>query len=361
MIQQYSDSTLYINLDAIRHNYNFFKGVARNSEVASVVKANCYGLGIGKVVPALEEAGCKIFFVATLDEAIELKSILSKHSDLYAFHGIKKNELEEFENKEITPVINCFSQLELYSSYARQVGKKLPCIIHFDTGMNRLGINYTDAQKVKNSSYIQNLEVKYLMSHLSCVSDAENPLNDLQYQRMKEIKRIFPEYKISLCNSRGAISSHDYHFDLIRPGSGLYGICAGFEANIANVISVKAKVIQVRDVQEGGYVGYGATASVKKGGRLAIIPVGYADGYLRSLSNKSCAYYKGYRLPLLGIVSMDMTIFDISAIPTGEIDVGDEVELIGENVLLHEVSQASSTIGYELLTRLGSRYKRVYI
>lgn len=360
-MNNYSDSTLYINLDAIRYNYAFFKSISKETEVGCVVKANCYGLGVGKIAPIFENKGCCKFFVATLNEALELKNIISHKSEVYVFHGIKKNELHEFSANNIIPVLNDIHQLEIYSQHAVNLGKKLPCVIHFDTGMNRLGVDYQDAERVRDSAYIKDLDVKFLMSHFACVSERGHELNGLQYERMKKIKQIFPECKISLSNSRGAISSENYHFDLIRPGSGLYGICAGIQKEISHVITLKSKIIQIRDIKEDSYVGYGATAKVKKGSRLAIVPVGYADGYFRGLSNKSYAYFNGYKLPLLGIVSMDLTIFDISSVPSHQLNVGDELELIGENVWLHELSQASSTIGYEILTRLGNRYKRVYV
>jgi alanine racemase len=363
MQTKFSDTILEINLKAIRNNFKFFKDRAKSAEISCVVKADAYGLGVSNIAPMFEKLGCRIFFVATLDEAIYLRKFISISSDIYVLHGIKQNEISEFEKHYIYPVLNDISQIELYSEFAKKISKKLKSIIHFDTGMNRLGVDYFEAERLKKSDLLKNLEITYLMSHLACISDLNHQLNNLQLQRSKTIHKIFSEYKFSLCNSRGVMAGDEFHFNLIRPGSGLYGICGTLckEKLIKNVVTIKAKIIQIRKVSELGSVGYGGTVEAKIGQRLAIIPVGYADGYIRSLGNNANAYFKGYRLPLLGIVSMDLTIFDISQIPENEINIGDELELLGDNITIDEVAKSANTIGYEILTRLGDRYIRKYV
>lgn len=355
-----SDSTLEVNLEAILHNYRLLASQAPNSACGAVVKANAYGLGVQKVAPSLFSAGCRDFFVATLAEGIELSGILSPDVNIYVFHGIKKGEESYFYDNGLTPVINDIYQLDAWIKCAQDVAHKLPAILHFDSGMNRLGINYELAEKIANYDNLKMLDVKYIMSHLVNAENPEDSINKVQLQRLWEVKKHFPHCKISLANSKGIEVGENFHFDLLRPGCGLYGVKG--ESNIAlkNVINLKTKILQIREVSEDGFVGYGATTKVNKGERLAVVPIGYADGYLRSLSNNSYAVFSGHKLPLLGRVSMDLTIFDISNIPAGQIKQGDYLEILGDNYTVDEAAKNSGTIGYEILTSLGNRYNRVY-
>ncbi len=358
---KFSDSTLEIDLSAIKHNYKLSAEMANGSRCGAVVKANCYGLGVSEIVPVLVNAGCSDFFVATLDEALELSEIEeTASSDIYVFHGIKTTEVEEFNFRNITPVLNDISQVEIWSAYARKINKVLPAIINFDTGMNRLGINYNDAGKLARSEMLQSLDIKYLMSHLSSITSPEHPLNKLQLERVENIRKTFPKIPVTLANSRGVFEGRQYHYDLVRPGCYLYGIRGSSGAEVKNVVTLRARIIQIREITEDGFVGYGADYEVKKGARIAVVPVGYADGYNRILTGNSYAYYNNIKIPLIGRVSMDMTIFDVSGIPKSQINIGDEVELIGDNIGVDEVACNAQTIGYEILTGLGSRLLRKY-
>jgi alanine racemase len=227
--------------------------------------------------------------------------------------------------------------------------------------MNRLGFNWQDASKVASIPDLKFLDIKYVMSHLACIVEDDHALNKDQLIRINDVRKNFPDAPVTLANSKGIVAGKCYHFDMVRPGSALYGI-RGSSKTLAlkNVVTAKAKILQIRDVLEDGFVGYGATQAVKKGTRLAVCPLGYADGYLRSLSHNTFAFYDGIKLPLVGRVSMDMTIFDISDVPADEIKVGDELELFGDNYKVDEVARHAGTIGYEILTNLGCRYKRVY-
>jgi alanine racemase len=356
-----SDSTLHINLKNITHNYKYIASKSRTAKTAAVVKANAYGLGVEKVSKTLLKAGCEDFFVATLDEAIELRRYI-KSANIYVFHGIKKSETKEFYQHKITPILNDVEQIILWEKFANNLGKKLACIINFDTGMNRLGINFEYAEDVK--LYLENaksLDVKYVMSHLACIGLKSHEMNNLQKKRIAEIKKIFPKNKITFANTGGSFSGKDFQYDLLRPGSGLYGIKGSFvNEDIKHVVSIKAKIIQLRDVENDGTIGYAATHEINAGSRIAVVPVGYADGYLRTLSNNSYGFFADKKVPLVGRVSMDMLIFDVSKIPANKIKLGDEIELIGDNFTVDEVAKKAGTIGYEILTNLGSRYKRIY-
>ena len=198
------------------------------------------------------------------------------------------------------------------------------------------------------------------MSHLACASDPTHPLNHEQLSKTQEIQKLFPDTKISLANSSGCLLGKDYHFDIVRPGCGLYGVNPRKVADIKNTITLKAKVIQIREVDSPCTVGYGATAEVDPGTLLATVPVGYADGYLRSLSGKAQAIVAGVTVPVIGIVSMDMITLDITKVSRDKLHNDMEVEIIGENCPVDLLAHWSNTIGYEILTSLGGRYKRIY-
>jgi alanine racemase len=355
-----SDSILEVNLDSILQNYSKLASFAPSSVCGAVVKANAYGLGVKKIAPSLYSVNCRDFFVATLQEGLELSNILSPDANIYIFHGVKNGEERYFYDNGLIPVINDIYQLDIWIKCALDVAHKLPAILHFDTGMNRLGFSYQLAEKISNYDNLKMLDIKYVMSHLVNAENQNDSINEKQLQRFWQVKKYFPRSKLSFSNSRAITSGEKFHFNLLRPGCGLYGVNGESNAGLKNVFNLKSKVIQIREIEEDGFVGYGSTASVKKGSRIAVVPVGYADGYLRSLSNNSYAKFLEYKLPLLGRVSMDLTIFDISNIPAGQIKQGDYIELIGDDYNIDKIAKNAGTIGYEILTSLGSRYNVVY-
>ncbi len=360
MENKYSDSILEVDISKIIENYNYLKKSSNGAICSSVVKSDCYGLGAKNIAPKLKDAGCEVFFVATLDEAIDLRKNLGKEPKINVFHGVKFGEEDAFENYNITPVINDFYQLELWSKYSISQSKKLPSIIHVDTGMNRLGFTYKDTDKLLDSEDLQFLDIKYIMSHLSCITEEGHPLNSQQVERMAILKNKF-KLPCSLSNSRAIFAGDQYHFDMVRPGSMLYGIKGNAcHTKIKNVATLKAKIIQIRDVDEDSFVGYGAMAAVRKGEKIAVVPIGYADGYQRILSNNSHAHIDGVEVPLMGRVSMDMVIINITQFPEGQIKIGDFVEFFGQYQRVDELAERANTIGYEIMTSLGSRYKRIY-
>lgn len=361
MDNSYSDSILEVDVSRIVQNYKYLCSSTPNSRCAAVVKADAYGLGVKDIAPSLVSAGCDVFFVATLDEAISLRSYIGAGKDIYVFHGVKSGEEQAFIEYDIRPVINDFYQLEIWAKYSISKAVKLPAIIHIDTGMNRLGVSYDEVDQLHGNEYLDKIDVQYFMSHLSCITEEGHPLNAEQVERMRRIKNMFGK-PCSLSNSRGVVADNKYHFDLVRPGSMLYGVRGNAcHTEIKNVASLKAKIIQIRELKSDSFVGYGAMSAVKKGERIAVVPVGYADGYQRVLSNNSFGYFGQHKVPLVGRVSMDMVIFNISQIPRDEVNIGDYVEIFGDSQRVDEVADRAGTIGYEILTGLGKRCKRVYI
>lgn len=360
----FADATLTIDLDALAHNYQYLRNQAASAETAAVVKANAYGLGVGKVAPRLYREGCRMFFVATLDEAVELRSHLTADANIAVFHGIRPGQEEVFQEHELLPILNDLAQVKQWRACAEKRGQSMPAILHIDTGMNRLGLNIEEAEELaRQPEAMQGIEWRYVMSHLACISQPDHPQNAEQLARFARVRQWFPGVKASLSNSGGVLVDVRYHHDLTRPGSALYGINSvnGVNAPLQSVATLSASVIQVRRVSGIRTVGYGATYEAKKEAVLATVPVGYADGYLRSLSNKGYGHVDGRKVPVIGRVSMDMVIMDISEIPESLQKVGTKIELLGKTCNVDDVARQAGTIGYEILTSLGARYERIYV
>lgn len=358
----HADTILTVDLGAMVDNYAMLRKKAPGSQCAAVVKANAYGLGVAKVAPALKDAGCEVFFVATLDEGIELRAVLGD-AQIFVFHGVRAGQEGLFCEYSLSPVLNSLLQISLWSKYPDKTQKK-DSIIHVDTGMNRLGISLGQWRGVlAEKEMFDALKMRYLMSHLACADEAEHPLNAKQLHDFRQALALAPSLKATLANSYGVFLGKEYHFDMLRPGCALYGVnpLPEKENPMKSVISLKSKIVQIREIDSIQSVGYGASCVVPKGSRLATLPVGYADGYLRSLGNEGFCAVNGVKLPIVGRVSMDLIVVDISQLPEGSVLPGDEVELLGRTITVNDVAGWAGTIGYEILTGLGRRYERVYI
>ena len=356
------DSTLYIDLNAVQKNYLLIKEQTHPALCAATVKANAYGLGIDKITNSLYKVGCRDFFVATLGEGIALRRIKS-NINIYIFHGIKENETEAFLGHNLIPILNDLAQIKLWDNFCSNKKLKLPAILHFDTGINRLGIDIKDV-KLISSNLPKNIDIRYIMTHFATANEIDNIRNKTQLNEFIKIKSLFPQYKATIANSSASFLGRKYIYDMVRPGAALFGInpTPYLEQNpMHNVVRLTSKIIQIKTIERDGMVGYGNICPVTKGMILATIPIGYADGYLRSLTNRSYCYIKGKLVPTLGKISMDMTIIDISNFKKGKINLGDEVEIIGDNIDLSILSRQAGTIPYEILTSFSERFKKIYI
>mgnify|MGYP000385005982 CR=1 FL=1 len=351
-----SDSTLIIDLKKLQQNYKIIQKRTPKSEVWAVVKANAYGLGVNQVANALIKSGCNTFFVATLDEGLELRNI-TKKSTIYVFHGVRGGQEKLFYNNKIVPILNDIGDIGVWKKFATTCNKKLPAAIHIDTGMNRLGFGLDDAMET------QSFKLEFMMSHLACADDKDHPKNKEQLINFNRARKLFPGIKYSFANSAGIFSDKCYHFDIVRPGCSLYGVnpTKSQKNPVNNVIKLNSKIIQIRKLTKQETIGYGATAKLKSGSKIAVIPVGYADGYLRALSNHSYCYIDNIKTPVIGRISMDLITIDVTSLPDNKLYIGKEVELIGEKITVDDLANNAKTIGYEILTRLGSRFKRVYL
>jgi alanine racemase len=350
--------TLEVNVSALRSNYRLLKNQHAGNSIAAVVKANAYGLGVGEVGVALWADGCRDFFVATLEEGIELRKILPEVR-IGVFQGLFAGEEQEFSYHRLVPVLNDISQIERFvKSELRHTSKQI--MVHVDTGMTRLGLSETD---LKNPvvAKLQSFNQVLLLSHLACANTPAHPKNSEQLERFNAALKYFPDAKTSLANSAGIFLPPEFHCDIARPGCALYGINPGEEKNpMQHVATLSAPILQIRELDREETVGYGATAPASRGSRIAIVALGYADGYFRSLSNQGFAYVAGHKVPLLGRVSMDMVALDVSAIPEREIGENSRAEFINELQMVDDIAAQCGTIGYEIFTRIGRRIKRVY-
>jgi alanine racemase len=355
-------SVLTIDLGAIASNFQSLRGRVVGGGCAAVVKSDAYGLGAVRVGPALVAAGCTDFFVAHLGEGIALRSATGPSPRIYVLNGLLPGDAEEYLQHGLVPVLNDLGQIKAWSASARQAGRNLPVVIHIDTGMSRLGLSPAEATQLgQNPSLLAGMELRFWMSHLACADEPEHPLNRRQLTDLKTLLRRLPKAAVSLANSAGIFLGPDYHFDLVRPGCALYGInpVPGQPNPMKQVARLSAKVLQVRMIDPPQTVGYGATHQAAGHVRVATIAAGYADGWLRSLSNRGFAVVNGTKVPFIGRVSMDLITLDATSLP--DLKPGDFVDLMDEHLTADHVGDLAGTIGYEVLTRLGARFHRHYL
>ena len=351
---------LTIDLAALRHNYSAVARHIAPTRAAAVVKADAYGLGASRVAPAFYDAGCRDFFVAHLGEAIALKPFLQPDATLYVLNGLQPGTEAACARDGILPVLNSLEQVENWAALAARQGRKLPALLQLDTGMSRLGLSTSEFDRLTaNPALLDGIDVKFVISHLASGDEPENAANARQLATMTALLARLPKLPVAFANSGGSFLDKTYHFDLARPGVALYGV--GPKNEIVPVLTLSARVIQVRDIDRGAAVGYGGTYIAQGPMRVATIAVGYADGWFRALSNKGSAFFGDTRLPIIGRVSMDSITLDVGALPEGTLKLGSLVELIGPHQRLEDVARDCDTIPYEILTALGNRYARVYV
>jgi alanine racemase len=354
-------AVLTIDLDALVANWQRLRREATGAEVAAVVKANGYGLGAGEVAGALHAAGCRRFFVAHLEEGLALRQHLAG-APIYVLNGLTPGTGEELAAAGLVPVLNHPGELASWAALARRQSRRLPAAIQIDTGMCRLGFAEAELRALDPAA-LDALDPLLVMSHLAVAEEPDHPLNAQQRERFERLRGLLPDAPASLANSSGIFLGGAFHHQLCRPGVALYGVNpTPHAANpMRPVVTLEAPVLQVHEVSEAGSVGYGATFATRPGMRIATVPVGYADGYLRAASNQARAWIGGHEVPLAGRVSMDLITLDVSAVPRQLVHPGVRVQLIGGPDGVDRLAAAAGTIGYEILTRLGTRFARRYI
>ena len=349
MTHHISPLRLRLSKDALQSNWRWLDRQSGSAACGAAVKANAYGLGAVEVVQNLQEAGCRDFFVATWTEAQEVLPILAADSSLAVLHGVRESDMALARESKARPVLDSIEQIQRWKTS----GAGRPCDVMVDTGMSRLGLTIEQAM----SGILDGMPIVTLMSHLAS-ADEDVPQNAEQRARFQTIKSLVSAERYSLANSAGICLGPDYAFDLTRPGIALYGGIARPEAvgHIKQVVFPEAEVLQVRTIAAEDAVGYNATYRAERTHKIAIINLGYADGYLRTFSGgKGAALWNDNKMPLIGRVSMDLVALEVP--DDCAVTEGDWVAIDYD---LPKTSAASGLSQYELLTGLGRRYDRIW-
>jgi alanine racemase len=357
---------LTIDIAAIEANWRALGRRATPAECAAVIKADGYGCGIEQVAVALAKAGCKTFFVADLGEARRVRGVVSEPA-IYVLNGLLPGTAEFYADIRARPVIGSMVELAEWDAFCTTHAWRGGAALHVDTGMNRLGVSVDEASALAPRIRAENHGITLLMSHLVCAEQPEHPLNARQIDTFREVRVLYRGVPSSLANSSGIFLGAAAHCDMVRPGVALYGVnpTPGQSNPMRPAIELQAHIVQVRNVPRGETVGYDAGWTAKRTSRVAVVAVGYADGYLRAASASdetpgAEAIVAGQRCPLAGRVSMDLLAIDVTELPDSAVRRGDLATLIGGEITVDALASAASTIGYEVLTSLGRRYHRVY-
>ncbi|SHN87550.1 alanine racemase [Bradyrhizobium erythrophlei] len=357
---------LTVDLDALVANWRKLEKTAVPAECSAVIKANAYGSGIEPVARALAKAGCKTFFVATLEEAAIARAAVPS-ATLYVLNGFIQNTGDSYAKIDARPVIGELNELAEWDVFCRRTGWAGGAAIHVDTGMQRLGLTIAEAQGLIPRIHAGDHGVSLVMSHLACAESLNHPMNARQLATFREVASAFSGVPASLSNSSGIFLGGAFQFDMVRPGAALYGVNPTPEADnpMQPVVELKARIVQIRDVERGESVGYGGNWTARRPTRVAIVSAGYADGYFRAGSSNDGTrgaevVVAGKRCAVAGRISMDLMAVDITDLDKNAVRRGHLVTLIGEGITVDELAHHFGTIGYEVLTSLGSRYARLY-
>tara|TARA_B100001123_G_scaffold437918_1_gene571619 strand:+ start:1143 stop:2276 length:1134 start_codon:yes stop_codon:yes gene_type:complete len=355
---------LTVDLGAIAKNYETLRSKVGESECAAVVKANAYGLGVEQIAPVLWQAGCRVFFVATFEEGAQLRHLIPEAAEIAVLNGLVPNAIQDYNKANLVPVLNDLAEIENLSAIAKRTERNQTAMIHCDTGMNRLGLDAKSVNIIsENPKKLAGIDICGVMSHLACAEEQHHPYNAMQQNRFKNALSLLPASRASLANSSGVFLGSHYHFDMVRPGIALYGVnpTPGQLNPMREAVSIKARALQIRNIDSSQTVGYGATHRFSSPRIIATISIGYADGLPHSLSNNGHVAIKDKSVPIIGRVSMDTCSIDISSLPSDSFKVGDTVTIVGQTRPLESLAQEANTIPYEILTRLGPRLGHIYL
>ncbi|CAN2532176.1 Alanine+racemase [Methylocapsa aurea] len=358
-------AALTIDLSALVANWRQLAARASASECAAVVKADAYGLGAEPAVRALAAAGCRSFFVATAGEGERIRGVAPR-AIVYVLEGLPCGGARALAAARLRPVLASLEEIREWAAFGRSIGRRLPAALQFDTGMNRLGLSLRDAAAAAVAA--QDVDLTLAMSHFVCAQWPDDPRNARQIAAFQEARRHFPGAPASLCNSSGIFLSQQPHYDVLRPGYALYGgnPTPGAPNPMRGVARLEAPILATRWIEAGESVGYDGVWTAARPTRLATLGLGYGDGFPAAVAGSGRpapeAIVAGRRCPIVGRVSMDFVMLDVTDdIPEDGVYRGQTAELLGETIGVDELAERCGTIGYEILTRLGRRYERIYI
>jgi len=358
---QYSHSKVIINLNNIKNNLNIVKKFSKKA-ICPVVKANAYGLGDVPIAKFLVKNKCKNFWVANIIEALKIKKNVS-NINIYVANGLNKNEEPIFFKNKFIPVLNTYEQFKKWTNFLNKKNSFNKLAIQVDTGMCRSGMQNEDILKVsKDQSVLKKFKEVIILTHLASADEKKSKYNIDQKNKFLKIKTMFQfkNCKFSLAASGGIFLGKEYHFDMVRPGISLYGGKLFFNKKLKNVVSLISPVIQINSLKKGETAGYNQTYRAKIDTVTATIPLGYADGVKIKISNIGHVFYKNIKLPMIGRVSMDLMIIDVTKVKN-KIKVGDYLEVFGKNITLDDFAKISDTSPYDIITSISDRCEKVYV
>ena len=358
---------LSIDLGALARNWNALDRVSAGALTAAVVKADAYGTGIEMASKALHAAGARFFFVATPDEGMAVRAAVPD-AHIFVLYGLYPGAANLYVRQNLMPVLSSMPMLEEWMAKCVERNEAYPAAFHFDTGINRLGFRLSEAALVRERIERLGYAPQMVMSHLACADQPNHEKNRTQLALFGSVIAQFPGIPASLANSAGLMTGRDYHFQMVRPGIALFGgrAVSGRKNPMAPVVTLHVPILQVTEGRTGETVGYGATYTLNRNSKLAVLGYGYADGLLRSLSGTNTrpggkVFIRGKLCPVIGKISMDLTIVDVTELGSDLPSPGEGAEVFGANVSIDEQADAAGTIGYELLTSLKGRYNRTYV
>jgi alanine racemase len=359
---------LTIDLLALAANWRDLARRVGPSVCASCVKGDGYGIGLEAATRTLAAAGCGTFFVATIDEGLRAAAA-APGTTIYVLNGFPPDAAAVVADANLRPVLGSIEEVEDWAALGRARGRRYPAALHVDTGMNRLGLTRDLATALAADVDLRaSLDLALLMSHLACADTPDHPLNVRQVDAFAAMRALFPGVPASLANSAASLALPETRLDLVRPGIALYGGLAvsGRPNPMRPVARLEGRIIKIREAAAGESVGYGAAETLARPSRLAVVGIGYADGFPRAAGSSdattgAAGWLDGHRVPLVGRVSMDLLVYDVTDVPLAVARRGAWIELFGPNVAVDEVAGFAGTIGYEVLTHLGRRFARDYV
>ncbi len=359
-------SCLIVNLDLVAHNYNYLTSLTPTAECAAVLKADGYGMGAIPMALRLMREGCKSFFVAFADEGVALREAFIDRgldADIYILNGFFPGSEGVYADFHLIPALTDLDQVARWQAFCHMSGRKLPAALHVDTGMTRTGLPSKEYMTLaSNPQLLEGMDLKLVLSQMVYSHDENLTFTQQQRQRFEQAIRHMPKMKASLAKSGVIFLGQEYHYDMVRPGIALHGINPTNAKNnpLLQTMELWGRIYQIQDVAVGQSIGYNQTFVAASARRVATIGVGYADGYPWAMANKGHVFIAGQKCPILGRVSMDVMTVDVTDIPESQLEIGSWAQLIGRDIAVDEIAKTAGTVPYEILLRMGDRFRRVY-
>ena len=360
-------AVLSIDLGAIRHNWQSLAALVAPVECGATVKADGYGLGVAEVAHTLAAAGCRSFFVALPGEGLKLRDAVPE-ATVYVLAGLLQGQARLYAEHRLRPCLASLEEVEEWAGLDEPARAATGCALHLDSGINRLGLAAGDVEALaRRARLVEGLGIRLVLSHLACADVPSHPMNAAQLAAFARLRGLLPAVPASLANTAACFMDPAFHLDLARPGIGLFGgnPFTGRSNPTTPVVRLYGAILQVREIEAGEHVGYGALWTATRASRIAVVAAGYADGLMRALWSPAAgeqpqAFVAGQYAPIVGRVSMDTVTVDVTGVDPDSVRRGSQIELIGDHVTVDDMARWAGTIPYEILTGLGRRYARVY-